>query len=216
MKRISTDFCFCFNVFPQYFHKIKAQHLPYYSPPTKTVHMTFDEFMSTAHAAEHASLQSDHWYLQLRTKGTSEWIYEDLKEWRPQFNFWFGDPTANQGIDCRFGARGISASNHYDGGRNFIAMLRGKKRYIIAPPTECPNMHLFPQSHPEARHSMGDWANLDYKQYPNYLKVKAINVVLSAGEVLYLPRCPCTCTLSFLCLFVSLYCCESLYMCVSV
>eukprot|EP00056_Hartaetosiga_gracilis_P013551 m.225597 g.225597 ORF g.225597 m.225597 type:complete len:775 (+) comp13860_c0_seq31:68-2392(+) len=171
----------------KYFHKIKAQHLPYYSPPTKTVHMTFDEFMSTAHAAEHASLQSDHWYLQLRTKGTSEWIYEDLKEWRPQFNFWFGDPTANQGIDCRFGARGISASNHYDGGRNFIAMLRGKKRYIIAPPTECPNMHLFPQSHPEARHSMGDWANLDYKQYPNYLKVKAINVVLSAGEVLYLP-----------------------------
>ena len=30
-----------------------------------------------------------------------------------------------QGINCRFGARGIISEAHYDGGRNFVAMLRG-------------------------------------------------------------------------------------------
>lgn len=30
-----------------------------------------------------------------------------------------------QGINCRFGSRGIIAEAHYDGGRNFVAMLKG-------------------------------------------------------------------------------------------
>ena len=30
-----------------------------------------------------------------------------------------------QGINCRFGNRGVIAEAHYDGGRNFIAMLKG-------------------------------------------------------------------------------------------
>eukprot|EP00056_Hartaetosiga_gracilis_P003814 m.67701 g.67701 ORF g.67701 m.67701 type:complete len:90 (+) comp11590_c0_seq2:492-761(+) len=72
-----------------------------------------------------------------------------MHEWIPQQSFWFGDMTQNRGVNCRFGARGISASNHYDGGRNFIAMLRGRKRYVIAPPHECANLHLYERSHPE-------------------------------------------------------------------
>ena len=30
-----------------------------------------------------------------------------------------------QGINCRFGSRGVIAENHYDDGLNFIAMLKG-------------------------------------------------------------------------------------------
>jgi hypothetical protein len=33
--------------------------------------------------------------------------------------------------------RGIIAEAHYDSGRNMVAMLKGKKRYIISPPTTC-------------------------------------------------------------------------------
>ena len=43
-----------------------------------------------------------------------------------------------QGIHCRFGMPSIIAESHYDGGRNFIAMVRGKKRYIINHPSQCP------------------------------------------------------------------------------
>eukprot|EP00055_Hartaetosiga_balthica_P015710 m.94865 g.94865 ORF g.94865 m.94865 type:complete len:97 (-) comp8933_c1_seq1:68-358(-) len=38
-----------------------------------------------------------------------------------------------------------------------------------------------------ARHSQNNWCEMDYDEYPNYLKVKATSVVLKAGEVLYLP-----------------------------
>jgi hypothetical protein len=31
----------------------------------------------------------------------------------------------------------IIAESHYDSGRNFIAMVRGKKRYILSHPREC-------------------------------------------------------------------------------
>jgi hypothetical protein len=32
------------------------------------------------------------------------------------------------GINCRFGMRGVIAEAHYDGRRNFVAMIRGRKR----------------------------------------------------------------------------------------
>ena len=40
-------------------------------------------------------------------------------------------PNAISGINCRFGMKGVAAAAHYDGGRNFVAMLRGRKRYAL-------------------------------------------------------------------------------------
>ncbi len=42
-----------------------------------------------------------------------------------------------QGIHCRFGMSSIIAESHFDGGRNFIAMVRGKKRYVLNAPDQC-------------------------------------------------------------------------------
>lgn len=88
------------------------------------------------------------------------------------------------GINCRFGMKGVAAAAHYDGRRNFVAMLRGRKRYedlrsrmqdrvltcafrcalcryILQPPAECKNLVLYQRGHPSARHSMVDWSNID-------------------------------------------------------
>jgi hypothetical protein len=35
------------------------------------------------------------------------------------------DISLIQGINCRYGNRGVIAENHYDAGRNFVAMLKG-------------------------------------------------------------------------------------------
>ena len=76
--------------------------------------------------------------------------------------------SAIQGINCRFGNRGIIAENHYDSGRNFIAMLKGidanrvfgvvtgnsvagAKRYVLLPPEECKRVYLYPFGHPEGQ-----------------------------------------------------------------
>lgn len=41
------------------------------------------------------------------------------------------------GIHCRFGSRGINAAAHFDGSRNFVAIMRGLRRYMIASPKNC-------------------------------------------------------------------------------
>ena len=54
-----------------------------------------------------------------------------------------------QGVNCRFGNRGIIAEAHHDGGRNFIAMVKGAKRYIILPPDECRHLYITGKNHPQ-------------------------------------------------------------------
>jgi hypothetical protein len=40
---------------------------------------------------------------------------------------------------------------HYDHGRNFIAMVKGHKRYVISPPRVCQDLELLSHGNPSAR-----------------------------------------------------------------
>ena len=76
-------------------------------------------------------------------------MFNDLTIFRPERSFFVIDPedthvgrcplyliTAKhraQGVNCRFGNRGVIAEAHHDGGRNFIAIIKGEKRYILLP-----------------------------------------------------------------------------------
>ena len=65
-----------------------------------------------------------------------------------------------KGIQCRFGARGIIAESHFDHGKNFVLMLRGRKRYLLNPPEACPYLGIIKdRQHPSFRHSEVDWAD---------------------------------------------------------
>ncbi len=117
-----------------------------------------------------------------------------------------------RGIHCRFGMPGMIAANHYDASRNAIVVLGGSRRYIVSRPNQCPNLGLYPTGHPSARHSRVDWTTAfdDYRkledfegplaqsddpswiEYRKSLSLLANNarsteVVLQAGDVLYLP-----------------------------
>ena len=99
-----------------------------------------------------------------------------------------------KGINCRFGMRGIVQTAHYDGHRNMIAMVRGSKRYVLSPPRACPHLELFPRGHPSARHASFKWADprerarRAHGPFCSERDTPAVDVVLEAGDVLYLPR----------------------------
>ena len=68
--------------------------------------------------------------------------------------------SSQNGIRCRFGARGIIGESHYDHGQNFVLMLRGRKRYLLNPPHDCPHLAIIKDAkHPSYRHSDMDWSN---------------------------------------------------------
>lgn len=105
----------------------------------------------------------------------------------PDRRFFLVDEAQQRGIHCRFGQPGIIAEAHYDGGRNFINMVRGSKRYILAPPSECSHMALLKDG-PSARHSAADWS--DPASWPAdspLYSALGLELILHAGDSLYVP-----------------------------
>lgn len=76
-----------------------------------------------------------------------------------------------KGIQCRFGARGIIAESHFDHGKNFVLMLRGRKRYLLNPPRACPSLGIInDRNHPSFRHSEVDWS--DESDWPEVRRIR--------------------------------------------
>jgi len=95
--------------------------------------------------------------------------------------------ASSKALNCRFGMKGVMATNHFDGERNFVTVLSGERRYVLAHPRQCGNMALFPYGHPSARHSAVDWANPDLTEFPRFERATGNEVVLQAGDSLFLP-----------------------------
>ncbi|VEU35668.1 unnamed protein product [Pseudo-nitzschia multistriata] len=95
--------------------------------------------------------------------------------------------AGSKALNCRFGMKGVMTTNHFDGERNFVTVLSGERRYILAHPRQCGNMALFPYGHPSARHSSVDWARPDLLAHPRFEAAEGNEVVLQAGDSLFLP-----------------------------
>jgi hypothetical protein len=81
---------------------------------------------------------------------------------------------------------GPSQTAHYDHGRNFIAMVKGHKRYVISPPRSCDSLELLGHGLPSARHASFDWADpseLSKRAGKPFCATTATEVVLAEGQV---------------------------------
>eukprot|EP00980_Cylindrotheca_fusiformis_P006816 scaffold1426_cov83-Cylindrotheca_fusiformis.AAC.18 len=180
---------------------------PNWKPPTRMIRMTFDEWLQYANVTEDNSTtgatapDKPHYYYRLIGCGeigphgecetsSSEYLFDELTFFQPRpDNLYIVEPNQQRGIHCRFGMTGVTAENHFDGSRNSIVVLGGSRRYILSHPDQCPNLYLYPKGHPSARHSKVDWnAPNDLEQYPNFGKAMSNEVILQAGDVLYLPQ----------------------------
>jgi hypothetical protein len=181
-------------------------------PPSRNNDWNFEKWSEHARYADAAQLAPDqpHFYLQTgvkteeRFKEYSEWSFvsRDLPSWSsPTETFFVFNPQATNGIQCRFGERGVTAATHYDVGRNMIVMVTGAKRYILSPPRECSKLGLHIDKESELfRHSALNFGHLSRLNDPELLaspkergwlkrlsQSQAIDTVLKQGEVLYIP-----------------------------
>ena len=188
------------NPKPKYFKEMKPPEN--WKEPTKMMRMTYADWLAHANVTDDLTTASDpHWYFRLIgcgetgpegqcDAGSSEYLFDELPYFQPRHdrsNLFIVDPDQQKGIHCRFGMRGVIAENHFDGSRNAIAVLGGERRYILSHPKECPHLALLPKDHPSARHSAVDWSDPDLTKYPEFELAHGNEVVLQAGDVLYLP-----------------------------
>jgi hypothetical protein len=203
------------NHFMYYHRGASAVRKGDYKAVTADTSLTYSEWIAKARKVDRKVLEEGavnretaHWYFRasgkhakegraVRGSGPDPFIaggYKIFDRTKPdngdeqdiaKSEFFVVDPRAQRGIHCRFGMAGIIAEAHYDGGRNFISMVRGAKRYIMSPPTECPHYNLLLDG-PSARHSATDWGDsTDYKT--TLAKAKATEVIIRAGDALYVP-----------------------------
>jgi len=168
-----------------------------WKPPTEMLEMTYDDWLSKANTTDRPDYpnEADHWYFRLIGCGMfsncdkiiSDWLFNDLDFFFPRKNLYMVTPSQQKGIHCRFGMKGVIAENHFDGSRNSIVVLGGERRYILTHPDECHNLALYPKEHPSARHSAVDWSQPDLKAFPEFSAAQSNEIVLQAGDVLYLP-----------------------------
>lgn len=160
-----------------------------WKPPTKIKGQSYKDWYSKAMGLESRedTASVEHFYFRLDAKTDDHWMYDELPFFRPQKSFFMVEPHEARGINCRFGSKGIIAETHYDASRNFILILKGRKRYILAHPNQCPNMELYPPNHPSGRHSRVNWSDPNDWQTGNFPKGEVNEVVLQAGDALYLP-----------------------------
>ena len=179
------------------YHKAVKNPPKGYKEPTSDVMLTFEDWLSKANKHDGSS-DSPHWYFRVSACTNvgkdrcppphHNLMYTEL----PIFtggkeSLFMVDPASQRGIHCRFGMKGVIAENHFDGSRNSIAVLGGERRYVLAHPDQCENMALLPSGHPSGRHSEVDWSNPDLVKFPAFGNLRANEVVLQAGDVLYLP-----------------------------
>jgi hypothetical protein len=83
--------------------------------------------------------------------------------------------------------QGAMPAAHFDSTRNMVAMITGKRRWFISPPTECHNTYLYPMHHPSERHTEVDWSQPDFDRHPRFAHTIGHEAIVLEGEVLYLP-----------------------------
>jgi len=168
-----------------------------WKPPTEMIEMSYPQWFEKANVTDDKlGPDNPHWYFRLigcgdmrscDKKTNSESLFDELPFFQPQESVYIVEPKAQRGIHCRFGMRGVIAENHYDGSRNMVALLGGERRYILAHPDQCTPLYLLPKGHPSGRHSAVDWSNPDWEAFPDFAGARANEIVMQAGDVLYLP-----------------------------
>merc|ERR1711974_179324 len=129
-----------------------------WQPPTTITRYSYADWYAMAKQADRSKMGPTETHYYFRAEGDQEkFIRDDLEIFKKEKSFFIVEPERHRGIHCRFGMRGVIAESHFDGGRNYIAMLKGHKRYILQPPEECKNTYLLQSGHPSARHTEINW-----------------------------------------------------------
>jgi hypothetical protein len=154
------------------------------------IEMSFEDWHQKAEDIKTDAPDQERFYFRINAvkKGPHEFLYEELPIFEPvDNNFFMVEPKEQRGINCRFGMKGVIAETHYDQSRNFIVLLKGQRRYVLTHPKYCKGLGLYPMIHPSGRHSAIDWTNPDLSKFPTFREVEVQEVVLQAGDALYLP-----------------------------
>jgi len=87
------------------------------------------------------------------------------------------------------GTDNVTTPLHYDVTHNFYVQVKGRKRFVLFPPSDWRKLYLYPRIHPSTRMSQvaSSFPNVDLEKFPKFKDASPYEVVLEAGDVLFIP-----------------------------
>ncbi len=83
---------------------------------------------------------------------------------------------------------GATSDLHYDMTHNLIAQVQGTRSVTLYAPSETPKLYPFPRRTLNHHHSQVHVEAPDLHRFPRFALAKPLEFVLSAGEMLFIPR----------------------------
>lgn len=85
------------------------------------------------------------------------------------------------------GSSGNISSLHYDMADNILVQVKGSKRFVFFAPKQTNFLYPFPVNCQISHFSQVDIDRPDLKQFPNFSNARAVECVLKAGEMIFIP-----------------------------
>ena len=102
-------------------------------------------------------------------------------------NVMFGDFEPGQ-VNFWFGGENVTAYTHYDTSHNLHTVIRGRKRFILFPPSAYKYLKLYSSLHTFYRQAQVDILNLTQPEFRELLfETPLLEVVLTQRETIYIP-----------------------------
>jgi len=140
--------------------------------------MTFGEYIDLIQTAG----ETNNYYITANNSGKNKEALEELWDDIVMFpEYLRNDDPSNRGFFW-FGPKGTVTPLHHDLTNNFMAQVRGRKLVRLIAPYELPNLY-------NNRHcySAVDLGKIDFETFPLFKNVTVIDVVIGAGDLLFLP-----------------------------
>jgi len=113
-----------------------------------------------------------------------KWAYSEVQ---PLDELLYLNPKLSS-VNVWIGQPHVIAHCHYDGYHNFYAQLYGTKKFMLFAPSNWPGLYPYPFLHPShAQAQVNASDKRSTEAFPLIKKVKALEVVLEPGDLLYMP-----------------------------
>jgi Cupin-like domain len=178
-------------------------HMSFTTRTSPSVRLSYSEWSAKASALDRLTdpeqARSEHHYFRWNAAlpSTNAFMFDEMPylfstppDSSSSNSLFLVDPAQASGtINCRLGMRGTFTRVHLDPIRNWIVLLQGQRRYLLAHPDQCGAMELDRKLGEGGRvRSPVNWSNVTDATYRGPFGKALLNeVVMHPGDALYLP-----------------------------
>eukprot|EP01090_Pellita_catalonica_P010852 TRINITY_DN222_c0_g1_i2.p1 TRINITY_DN222_c0_g1~~TRINITY_DN222_c0_g1_i2.p1 ORF type:complete len:269 (-),score=31.37 TRINITY_DN222_c0_g1_i2:317-1123(-) len=156
----------------------------------KHVNLTSHEFLDKIFA-ESGTYKHSHYFYYAQSVSL-DLPSDIIKDILPNDQFivkekWNANATEPSKSLVWIGEANVTTHLHHDWSHNFHVQIKGRKQFLLFPPSQWRYLYLYPFLHPHGTKCQVNPDDVDFARFPQARNARGYVVELEAGEALYIP-----------------------------